>query len=232
MKKTMISFISLLILTLSAGPATPWSASGSRGGLLRRAGTVPGAPAVPTEAPLPAATDGGSGSWSATGARAGTASGSHYGTSGSWSAHGAYGGSASGGHYYGGTYPAYHPPTTVNVYGSGCYNCGGWHAAGAVAAGMAVGMATGAAIASANTAAATTSAYQAGVAAGLKKKKKKKMPPVRATRWARSRPPCRPACATPQSQREDVLSMRQYLVPAELRRQRGILPGGADALSW
>ena len=72
----------------------------------------------------------------------------------------------SGGHYYGGTYPAYHPPTTVNVYGSGCYNCGGWNAAGAAAAGMAVGMATGAAIASANTAAATSSAYSAGVAAG------------------------------------------------------------------
>ena len=27
-------------------------------------------------------------------------------------------------------YP-YHPPTTVNVYGSGCYNCGGWSTAGA-----------------------------------------------------------------------------------------------------
>lgn len=70
--------------------------------------------------------------------------------------------------YYGGgyAYPAYHPPTTVNVYGSGCYNCGGWNTAGAAAAGVAVGMVAGAAVASANTAAATTSAYNAGVAAG------------------------------------------------------------------
>ena len=56
MKKTMISFISLLILTLSAGPATPWSASGSRGG----------------------SASGGHGSWSASGAHGGSASGSHY----------------------------------------------------------------------------------------------------------------------------------------------------------
>jgi hypothetical protein len=59
--------------------------------------------------------------------------------------------------HYGGTYAAYHPPTTVNYYGSSCYNCGGWSTAGAVA---------GAAVASANTAAATSSAYSAGYAAG------------------------------------------------------------------
>jgi len=55
--------------------------------------------------------------------------------------------------YYGGTYATYHPPTTVNYYGSGCYNCGGWSTAGAAAAGAAVGMAAGTAAASANTAA-------------------------------------------------------------------------------
>ena len=66
--------------------------------------------------------------------------------------------------YYGGTYAAYHPPTTVNYYGSWCYNCGGWSTAGAAAAGAAVGMAAGAAVASANTAAATSSAYSAGYA--------------------------------------------------------------------
>ncbi|MFM0055949.1 hypothetical protein [Paraburkholderia phytofirmans] len=68
--------------------------------------------------------------------------------------------------YYGARYPAYHPPVTVNTYGSGCYNCGGWSTAGAAAAGVAVGVAAGAAIASANTAAATSNAYNAGVAAG------------------------------------------------------------------
>src|SRR5439155_24861772 len=65
--------------------------------------------------------------------------------------------------YYGAAYPAYHPPTTVNVYGAGCYNCGGWNAAGAAAAGVVVGMAAGAAVASANTAAATSNAYSACV---------------------------------------------------------------------
>jgi hypothetical protein len=36
---------------------------------------------------------------------------------------------------------AYHPPTTVNYYGAGCYNCGGYSTAGAVAAGVVVGAA-------------------------------------------------------------------------------------------
>jgi hypothetical protein len=69
--------------------------------------------------------------------------------------------------YYGtAVYPSYHPPTTVNYYGSSCYNCGGWSAAGAAAAGLAVGVVAGAAVASANTAAATSNAYNAGVVAG------------------------------------------------------------------
>jgi hypothetical protein len=50
---------------------------------------------------------------------------------------------------------------TGPALGSGCYNCGGWSAAGA-----AVGMAAGAAVASTKTAAATSSAYSAGYAAG------------------------------------------------------------------
>ena len=93
---------------------------------------------------------------------------------GGWSKTGAYGGTAYGDAHYGGAYyhpsgavyPGYHPPATVNVYGSGCYNCGGWSTAGAAAAGAAVGMVAGAAIASSNTAAATSNAYNAGVAAG------------------------------------------------------------------
>jgi hypothetical protein len=58
---------------------------------------------------------------------------------------------AYGNHYYGGTTysGAYHPPAVVNqYYGTGCYNCGGWSGAGAVAAGAA-GLAVGAAAASA-----------------------------------------------------------------------------------
>jgi len=74
--------------------------------------------------------------------------------------------------YYGGAYayPAYHPPTTVNYYGSSCYNCGGWSTAGAAAAGVAVGMVAGAAVASASASANTTAAYNAGVAAGAASK--------------------------------------------------------------
>jgi len=120
---------------------------------------------------------GGDGSWNATGARGGTASGGD----GSWNATGYRGGTASGGdgywhgtgangttvyggynHYYGGVYSTYHPPTVVNVYGDGCYDCGGWNAAGAAAVGLAAGTAIGAASANA----ATQNAYAAGVAAG------------------------------------------------------------------
>jgi hypothetical protein len=54
----------------------------------------------------------------------------------------------------------------VNIYGSSCYNCGGWSTAGAAAAGVAVGMVAGAAVASANNSANTAAAYNAGVAAG------------------------------------------------------------------
>jgi hypothetical protein len=63
-------------------------------------------------------------------------------------------------------YPAYHPPATVNYYGTDCHNCGGWSTGGAAAAGAVVGLVAGAAIASDKTGAATTSAYDAGVAAG------------------------------------------------------------------
>ena len=110
----------------------------------------------------------GSGQTTATGAYGGTAT--HYAGQGTV-ATGAYGGSAyhaegSGAGYYGGSYAAYHPPTTVNVYGAGCYNCGGWNAAGAAAAGVVVGAAVGASVASANNAAVASNAYAAGVATG------------------------------------------------------------------
>ena len=107
---------------------------------------------------------GSDGSWSGTGYRGGTASGG----GGSWSAHGAYGGSASGsggywhgtGAYGGSYYGGYHPPTTVNYYGSGCYNCGGW-GGGAAATGLLAGAALGATAANANNAANTANAYSA-----------------------------------------------------------------------
>ena len=78
----------------------------------------------------------------------------------------AYGATAYHPPYYGAAYSTYHPPTTVNYYGSSCPNCGGWNTAGAVAAGAVVGVAAGAAIASANNSAATSNAYASGYAAG------------------------------------------------------------------
>jgi hypothetical protein len=97
---------------------------------------------------------------------ASTSNGAYYGSS--HTTYGTtYGTTAYHSTYYGTTaYPAYHPPTTVNYYGSSCYNCGGWSSAGAAAAGLAVGVVAGAAVASANTAAATNNAYAAGVATG------------------------------------------------------------------
>lgn len=152
-KKVIIGSTTLLGIVLygmptkafvhASGNSSSWSASDSRGGTA----------------------SGGDGSWDATGARGGTASGGD----GSWSGTGYRGGTASGGDgswhastpygtasggyntYYGGTYATYHPPTVVNSYSTGCYNCGGWAVAGAVAVGAA---------------AASASAYNAGVAAG------------------------------------------------------------------
>ena len=136
---------------------------------------------------------GGGGSWSGTGCRGGygvgrrrllerhtaTAAASASGGGGSWSGTGAYGGTtpttaddhvrydrSTTQHLLRRHYPAYHPPTTVNVYGSSCSSCGGWSTAGAAAAGLAVGAVAGAAIASANANATASNAYSAGYAAG------------------------------------------------------------------
>jgi hypothetical protein len=140
MKMIVVSLVSLLIMALTCGPAAAWSHAGRWG----------------TES-------GGGGSWSASGYRGGSAT--HYYGEGT-TVSSASGTTAYAYHlpYYGATYPAYHPPTTVNYYGSGCYNCGGWSTAGA-AVGMAAGMAAGTAAASSKTAAAS-SAYSAGYAAG------------------------------------------------------------------
>jgi hypothetical protein len=124
----------------------------------------------------------GNGSWSSQSASGKTNSGS-YGTTayGTHYATGSYGGAvatnnghwagesngqyAYGTHYAGTTTyaGAYHPPTVVNqYYGTGCYNCGGWSGAGAVAAGVAVGAAVGVAAANTANANAAAAAYANG----------------------------------------------------------------------
>src|SRR5205807_109378 len=63
----------------------------------------------------------------------------------------------------------YHPPTTVNYYGSGCANCGGWAAAAAVTTAAVTGAAVASAnanAANANAAAVSATAYNAGYNAG------------------------------------------------------------------
>jgi len=160
MRRVVIGIAGFLIVSLGHGPAdayfhaqgnrSSWSAQGSRGTASGGDGSWSASGYRGGSA------SGGDGSWNATGYRGGTASGG----GGSWQAHGASGGSAYGGydHYYGGSYSTYHPPTVVNTYGSGCYNCGGWAAAGAVAAGAAIG--------AASATAASQNAYAAGYAAG------------------------------------------------------------------
>ncbi|HTZ48405.1 MAG TPA: hypothetical protein VMH20_12480, partial [Verrucomicrobiae bacterium] len=64
-------------------------------------------------------------------------------------------------------YYGYHPPTTVAVYGSSCYNCtSGWGAAGAAVAGAVVGATVATAVANSNNAAAANNAYAQGYNAG------------------------------------------------------------------
>jgi len=185
MKRIVTGFVGLLITALSCGPASAyshasgghgsWSASNSRGGSASGGGGSWSASGAHG-----GSASGGGGSWSGSGGHGGSASGG----GGSWSAEGGHGGSASGGGgswsassasggtayhsstYYGAHYSTYHPPTTVNYYGSSCGSCGGWSTAGAAAAGAAVGVVAGAAVASANTNAAVSNAYASGYGAG------------------------------------------------------------------
>jgi len=179
MKKSLaISLISLVLTAVCGSPAQAffhvgggggWNATGFRGGFASGGGGSWSATGF-----RGGTASGGDGSWSATGFRGGTASGGD----GSWSADGYRGGYAAGGdgswhatspygatvygsdnHYYGGVYyGGYHPPTVVNTYAPGCYNCGGWYAAGAAATGAVLG-ATVANVNNANT-------YAEGYAAG------------------------------------------------------------------
>src|SRR5207253_11304997 len=68
-------------------------------------------------------------------------------------------------------YYGYHPPATVNYYGSTCANCNGWATAAAVTTAAVTGAAVAsananAANANANAAAASANAYNAGYNAG------------------------------------------------------------------
>ena len=183
MKKIFFGFLSLSIVFLSYHPAWPWGHANSFGG--GSAHSFGGSAHSNAWGGSTEHTVGETSHTSAYGtstthaAGEGTAHTNVYGGSaahaegGGWAKTGAYGGAAYGDAHTGGAYyhpPAayypYHPPATVNVYGAGCYNCGGWSTAGAAAAGAAVGMVVGATAASANTAAATSAAYSAGVAAG------------------------------------------------------------------
>ena len=187
MRTHLGGFVAALIVVASCGSAYGWSHTGYRGTASGgggswsasgyRGGSASGGDGSWNASGFRGGTaSGGGGSWSGTGYRGGTASGGDgswsahgadggyaSGGGGSWQAHGADGGSAYGTHYYGGSYTAYHPPTTVNTYyEGGCYDCGGWNTAGAAAAGVAVGATLGAAA----TSAASSNAYAAGYAAG------------------------------------------------------------------
>lgn len=241
MKISVIGFAGFLIVALSNGPAAAWSHANSYGGHASGGGGSWSASGA-----RGGSASGGGGSWSGRTAYGGTASGE----GGSWNAHGAEGGTASGGggtwsatnqygttaygkagygatttsayhtsstNYYGAYYPAYHPPTAVNYYSSDCYNCRGWNTAGAAVAGAAVGMAVGAA-----------EPLQTQM-------QSRRTPTTRLRRWQYRHCVCdgrdisagpRRLCST-QRWRHNLLLMRQYVVPAIVRRERRLLSRGA-----
>ena len=147
MKKVFLGFLSLSMVALFSVSAWSWGHANRYGG-----GSWHGFGATGHENAWGGSTSHTFGEGT-THTNAWGGSASHY-AGGGWSKTGAYGGTAYGDAHYGGAYyhppggayyPAYHPPATVNYYGAGCYNCGGWATAGA---------------------AATSSACSAGVAAG------------------------------------------------------------------
>ena len=168
MKKYSAGFLSLSLVAFLSGSAWAWGHANRFGG-----GTMHSFGGTTHENAFGGSTSHAFGvGTSHTNVYGGSAA--HY-AGGGWSKTGAYGGTAYGNAHYGSVYhrpagvyyPGYHPPVTVNHYGSGCYNCGGWSTGGAAVAGAAVGMVIGASVASANTAAASANAYNAGVAAGV-----------------------------------------------------------------
>ncbi len=123
----------------------------------------------------------------------------------------------------GGAY-AYHPPTTVNVYGAGCYNCGGWAVAGAVATGAAIGAAT-----------------TAGGRDGQQRRGHQQRVQRRRGRGSRRRsaacvcagrdlPDTAAGCDDGDPGRHDLLRLARRLVQAFLRRERRVLHCRSDAV--
>ena len=180
MKSIFTSILGFLIAALPCGPAIAWSHANSGGGSTSH--SYGSGSTTRTDAAGGSETHTYGQGTTATGAYGGSASHeqgsgetSFHGADGGSATHyagygttatGAYGGTAYHPPYYGAAYPAYHPPTSVNVYGSSCGGCGGWNTAGAAAAGAAVGVVAGEAAASSNSAAAQSNAYAQGYNAG------------------------------------------------------------------
>ena len=174
MKSTIIGMAVALGVALPSGPAAAWASANRFGGSTEH---VPGATEHSNAFGGSSAHAYGEGTehtnmYGGSSAHAWGGGSEHTNVYGG-STYGAYGAGAVHTTSYGATayrppaYPAapvyapYHPPVAVPYYSSGCYNC-----AGAAAAGAVVGMAAGAAVASANTAAANANAYSSGYAAG------------------------------------------------------------------
>jgi hypothetical protein len=194
MKKVLVGLFCFLVLAALCVKASPWGhANAYGGGSTYHSGDTTtrtnayGGTATHTAGQGTTASNSygasashaeGSGTTTATNAYGGSAT--HY-AGGGTVATNSYGQSAYGNaHYYGGAYGsayhppystvpyygAYHPPVVVNSYSTGCYNCGGWAVAGAVATGIVVGAAVAnannnVAVANANAAAANANAAAA-----------------------------------------------------------------------
>ena len=228
-KRGIVTIAAIATPLLAVGPASAWYAGGggyhysgsySSSGGQHTATTARGGTASASN-----------GSWSSTsatgrsnsGTYGTTANGTHYATgsyggavatnNGHWGAesNGSY---AYGTHYYGSTTysGAYHPPTVTNqYYATGCYNCGGWSAAGAAAAGAAAGVVVGAAIgASAASSAAPppVSPYAIGTVYAV-------LPA---------------GCSYAPVGGQTYLCLQRRLVPPLLRRERALLCGRPRAV--
>ena len=135
-------------------------------------------------------------------------------------------------------YYGYHPPATVNYYGSTCANCNGWAAAAAVTTAAVTGAAVASAnanAANANAAAASANAYNAGYHAGTTITSQ---PATTTTTWSTASHLFHGAAcwSTPgrlhhtHRPRHDLLLVWEYLVQRGLRRKRRLLPRGAHPL--
>ena len=233
MNKLIIGITGFLISTLWCGPAAAWASANRYGGSTEH---VAGVGTEHTSAYGTSTAHAYGGGTEHTNVYGGTTAGKY----GEGAYHtGPYGATAYHPPTYGGAYyhpPApyypYHPPVAVPYYSSGCTGC-------AAAAGAVVGVAAGAAIASANTAAATSSAYSAGVAAGSANTEKTESAynagvaagAASATYAMGANYAALPPGAMAINRGGTTYYLKwQHLVPAGVRRERRLLPGGAGAL--